>query len=379
MEKENILSGIKSEYIDHFFKISKTSYRLYYLLIALFSIIVISLPILHFDITISATGSFKPNLNRTEVSSTATGIVDSIYVYDGEAVIKGDTILKLHSEVDNIKQSVDDLEKYQNFITDITALIKKMNSDIEVPLYFKTQQMKEFYHIFIYKKKLLDLEIQQLINKMDNVHSLVNDDLMMQADFNKLDVRLRNLQTNLSILESTQKNELYNKLLFYESKIEDTKSVIVNSERLIKNNVIKATTSGTIQNLTHKYSGSMLIQNEFVAIISPEAKIIAECYISPRDIGGVKLNQPVKINIDGIFYKDINPINGHVSSIDNDITRTNTQSFYRITCNIDSSTIDKKLRLRKGQTCRVNIVTANKSLWQILSGEMHGLFQSNNL
>jgi membrane fusion protein, peptide pheromone/bacteriocin exporter len=73
---------------------------------------------------------------------------------------------------------------------------------------------------------------------------------------------------------------------------------------------IKAPVSGNIQQVIGKYEGSYIQSGESLGIISPDASIPAECYVSPQDIGLLKPDMPVRFQIDAFNYNEWGLVNG---------------------------------------------------------------------
>lgn len=60
--------------------------------------------------------------------------------------------------------------------------------------------------------------------------------------------------------------------------------------------------SGRLVNFSGVQKGNFIVQGQPIGEISPEENMVAECMVSPKDIGFIKKNQKVKFQIDAYNY-----------------------------------------------------------------------------
>lgn len=66
---------------------------IYWVVLAVVTIALVSLPFIYVDISVSGNGVIRPEGEKTEVKSPVTEIVDKVFVREGQSVHKGDIIL----------------------------------------------------------------------------------------------------------------------------------------------------------------------------------------------------------------------------------------------------------------------------------------------
>lgn len=133
---------------------------------------------------------------------------------------------------------------------------------------------------------------------------------------------------------------------------------------------VRTPIGGIVVGLDTKYPGGVIQSGETFCIISPEAQLIAECYISTQDVGLLRLNQLAKFQIDAFDQYIFGIMTGKIASIDNDFTSIKDQPVFKIKCVLDSAHLYMKNgfkgKLKKGLTLKARFIVARRTAWQLL-------------
>lgn len=133
---------------------------------------------------------------------------------------------------------------------------------------------------------------------------------------------------------------------------------------------IKAPISGVLQSFNKYYKGSLIQAGEALAVISPQAELIAECYVNTRDVGLLKQNQPTLFQVDAFDYNYFGILTGKIIFIDTDYTVIDNKPVFKVRCLLDSKQLHLKNgftgELKKGMTLQARFVVTRRSLWQLL-------------
>jgi HlyD family secretion protein len=81
---------------------------------------------------------------------------------------------------------------------------------------------------------------------------------------------------------------------------------------------IKAPVGGTVQQTIGKYEGSLVQAGETLLVISPDSNLLAECYVSPKDIGLLRVGMPVNFQVDAFNYNEWGLLPGEITDIANE-------------------------------------------------------------
>jgi len=133
---------------------------------------------------------------------------------------------------------------------------------------------------------------------------------------------------------------------------------------------VKAPISGIVQGLSSKYPGVWLQPNELLCNISPNDQLIGECYVASKDIGFLKIGQPVQYQIEAFDYNYFGFVKGQILAIDNDYTLISNAPVFKVKCGFEKKTLSLKNgylgQLKKGLKFQARFNVANRSLWQLL-------------
>jgi membrane fusion protein, peptide pheromone/bacteriocin exporter len=151
------------------------------------------------------------------------------------------------------------------------------------------------------------------------------------------------------------------------SELEAQRNQIIEEKELY---TIKAPVSGTVQQLAGKYVGSYLQAGESLGIISPDSNLLVECYVRPNDIGFLKKDMTVKMQIDAFNYNDWGLAKGQIIDVANDFVMMNDQPVFRVKCLLATKELHLKSgyigKIKKGMTIRARFVVTERTLYQLL-------------
>lgn len=246
--------------------------------------------------SVYASGIIKSS-GQYQVFSTVSGLIQDIYVQDGDTVYKDSPILKLSAPTAELNQQSASLERQYN----------------------KEKVMGE---------SLKDLEIQIALAKS----KMENDSLLLerQKDMWKNSVGTLN---DLEQRELNHKNSIttYNSLLL---KYKDLKKQLeYNLDRSLKNleitrsvaneYLIKSKINGRVYDL-FKEPGELVTPQTLIAIIGDAHSFYAELQVDENDITSIKLGQEVLITMDSykgsVFKATVSKIDPLMSEISRSFT-----------------------------------------------------------
>ena len=109
---------------------------------------------------------------------------------------------------------------------------------------------------------------------------------------------------------------------------------------------------------------------------------MAECYVSPADIGLLKDNHSVKFQIDAFDHNRWGTATGHIVRINQDISNINDLPMFKVMCSINETDLflNKTINgsLQKGMTLRALFFIDNRSLFQLLFDELEDWYDQSS-
>jgi len=366
------LSSITDNIIIYNSEIKRLQISIYWLLLLSLIAFGASLPFIKMQISIKTQGIIRPMNEKTELKSSVSSIIDTIYFKEGDTVHEGDTIIQLHKENITIKKTMNDFEMGQRnmLIADLQILTRHKEftkgaiSQIRSPLYLQQSSR------FIFQLSELFAELKKVTKELYIDSVLSAERVIAPKEMFDKQIEHEKLISNIKATREQQIAAWQQELLKYQLE----KSQLENANQLLNedNNFysIKAPVGGVLQNFNKYYKGSLVQPGEALAIISPEAELIAECYINTRDVGLLKINQSTLFQVDAFDYNYFGILTGRIISIDHDYSVIDNKPAFKVCCALDSTQLNLKNgftgQIKKGMTLRARFVVATRSLWQLL-------------
>jgi len=200
---------------------------------------------------------------------------------------------------------------------------------------------------------------------------LHNQEIIPEAEFEK------SLYTFKSDEEDLQQILTYRKSLWQADMMQRKDQEIIMEAELrecleaLNNRIICAPVSGTIIKSADIQSGMLVVANQMIAEISPSGDLVAMCYVNPKDVGLININQKVKIQVDALNYNEWGLLDASISYISDDLIIENESSaYFSVKCKPASSFMHLKngvkAELKKGMSFSARIVIARRSLFNLL-------------
>lgn len=76
---------------------------IYWIVLAAVTAVMIALPFIYVDISVQGSGVVRPVTEKTEIKSSITELIDSVYVREGDQVNKGDVLLRFRTNNSDYK------------------------------------------------------------------------------------------------------------------------------------------------------------------------------------------------------------------------------------------------------------------------------------
>ncbi len=332
----------------------------------------ILLPILKVTVSVQSNGIIRPVIEKNEIKSLTSGIVESIFIKENQKIKKNKTLLVIDDSV--LKRKLQLIEYQQDeqekFLHDLTLLTSDLsNLSVKVShlktihyrneyLYFKNQVSENRYN---YDKANI---------KLKRCRALSRDKLLRLSELEEQELEVSKLRFQYEMLFENQSSQWHKELLDCRLKIKELKTEHKRTERERKYAAIKAPVSGTIEQFSGISVGGFIQAGQLLAVISPDSGILAEVYISPRDIGLIHVGTRVNIQVDAFNYHQWGLITATVVTICDDYFTLNGHPHFRIKCKLDRNFLQLKNGykgfLKKGMTIRARFLITKRSLFQLL-------------
>ena len=353
----------------HSFRNRISSNIIYNILIISIIISCIVLPFVYLDIYTSAQGIIKSDIETNQISSYYSGKIKEIFIKENQTILKGDTLLIVDNAVvmSRLKLLSNQLAEVKSFVQDLNYLSneKKATKDS-----LKSILYQKRYIQYSKKTHLLQTRFLKFKNDFIRQEKLLNKDVISKVEFEKSQFNLNSSLSELNYYKTSQYNQWQSELTQQSNKLQELESILLQYKKERNNHFIVAPISGTIQNLIGLEVGNFITKGSPLAEISPNTKLIAECFLKPADIGLLKPKTHVKIQVDAFNYNQWGTAKGKIIYISNDILVVNNNRMFKVICSIDQKRLQLKNgfqgELKKGMTITVRFFIAKRSLYNLL-------------
>ena len=344
-------------------------------------IAIIFLSLIKVDVYTSSRGLIKPAKERISLTLISSGKVLRSNIKINKYVTKGDTLLVLDNQ--NIESKLAlinfNIQETLGYIHDAQYLIRakkirvdSLQSEIYKKEYFQYFQKLQELQTRHKKAKNNYLRNQQLFSK-GVIAAVAFEDFKFDYD---LAIRFlaehRNNQYNSWQTDLTGN---LNKIKELENKYQ-----LLNESKDLY--ILTAPIKGTLVNVIGIEEGSLVSAGVPLAEISPDSKLIVECYISPADIGLLNTENQVKFQIEAFNYNQWGLATGKILEIGNDIEFMNETPVFKIRCTIDQSYLSLKNNykgyLNKGMTLNAIFKITERTLFELLFDKMDNWLNPTN-
>jgi HlyD family secretion protein len=135
---------------------------------------------------------------------------------------------------------------------------------------------------------------------------------------------------------------------------------------------LRAPVTGTVQGIVGLSTGAFVSAGQEIGAISPDDRLLVETLVSSRDIGLLRIGQPVRMQIDAFPYTQWGLLDGRVSAIAADASNPSAGAPPVFKVTIDPARPRLMLangavgELGKGMTVSARFLTTRRSLLQVL-------------
>jgi len=364
------------EHISH----KKVSILGFVVILLIFGGIIGWMSIAKVDLTIKAPGEIIVNSYKKTIANPKGGIIDTIYVKEGDYVKKGDKLIKIksdqlisqlqaaksnylhllaekeriiaelshkkpifssiipnelkenelmiyHNRISNLNQTIESLKlQIQEQQTNISSLksVLQTKKDLLTSYEKELAEKEKLYDKgFLDKSKILELK-RQVIQLKGDIQNILSQIAQKKAI-------IQELKNKIKLTKSNYKKELLTALKDINTKLPNIKAKINVLKDEINNNVIKAPSEGIVTEMQVHSSGELIKPNTPILYIVPKTtKYLIEAKVSPNDIDKVKIGEKADVNFPSYVDPAAKPIEAKVTYVSADVIKTPKEQYYKI-------------------------------------------------
>lgn len=355
----------------HLARHAPTGHALYLTVLALSIAAAAAMPIVEVPVVVHANGIIRPVIERQDARAAENGIVQALYVRDGDRVHAGDTLLALDGHAVAMRLATSDsiTETRRQEVADLAVLLTA--EDTLVPLEtldapHRRQQARE------YRTILAELHARAAAEQRDadRLRALLARGFVsreqVEAQSRAQRAAEAAVREHVERMRSTWSE-------VHAATVEDLRRLAAERVELtaaLARHAVTASVEGTVEMATSLARGSVVQQGERIATISPNADLIGEAFVTARDIALVRRGTGVRLMIDALNYREWGVVEATVIEVADDASRAGEQPVFRVRCRLARNDLrlrgGRRVALGKGMTFRARFMIAERSLLQLL-------------
>ncbi len=145
--------------------------------------------------------------------------------------------------------------------------------------------------------------------------------------------------------------------------LEETDEALAKQQDRFNRLIVRAPVTGTVQTLTVKSIGEVVVPGDtFARIVPQDVPLIAEIQVRPDDIGNVKIGDRTELRITAFDSSIYGKIHGKVESISpSSFQRENGDFYFKAAVSLDEAELPGHARVSPGMVVSAEIVIGAKS------------------
>ena len=353
---------------------------IYQLFIVLLGFIIIGLILINIPISASSRGIIRSQAENTKIVSVVGGRVITNHLQRNNQQIKqGDTLLVVTSEQLDTQKSLQSNQSsdYSAQLQDLNKLTRGQYGGLQTGQYQR--------ELSAMQEKIAQVQTKLSLAKkdLDRAHLLYGQGVIPKAEYDKYYYDYQGFLTQVSSIREQQLAQWQAQKREVERQIRSLGAEVQRINQEQKNYIVTAPISGRLVNFSGIQKGNFIVQGQPVGEISPEENMVAECMVSPKDIGFIKKSQKVKFQIDAYNYNQWGLLEGKVMDIDQNITvnQQTGDAYFKVRCVMDKNYLQLKNgykgQVGKGMTLTARFYLLDRTLWQLLFDRVDDWFNPN--
>lgn len=335
------------------------------------------LPVVRVGVSVQADGIIRPATEKHEVVAGVAGYVDRVRGVEFARVKAGDELFSLVAEPIDARRSLieSQLMEIEEALADLVALTGGDGGVPGVAGPPRTSRYQAEHRLFAREMTELEVRRSQAGRELERASGLVALGMAPRAEAEERAHAVQRLEEERLTLAERYHGGWQaqaERLRAERRQLLERLSLLAADSA---HHVIRAPVDGTIEEMASVSAGSFVQGGQRLAVISPATEMVAEVYLTPRDIGLLDPGAPVRLLIDAFPYADWGHLSGRVIDVPDDFLVMNDRVVFRTVVALDATELALpngfRREVRKGMTLRARFMVAERSLWQLLRDDIN--------
>jgi len=372
------------------------------------------LPLIKVDVSVRASGLVRPATERTELRPAVSGQIAEVFVRENDRVHAGQPLLVFRSRdlEERLARNRAQQAERSALIEDLVLLTanehegtqtrgkpaadnadtadKKgqdgISSSVPSALSagnFETAALRADYAQFRAQLDSYRLAETKARNELARYTTLAAKGIATQQELDNARYEAERLQAESKLLGEQA-------LARWQARLRDERTTLADlvseEQRLVEEQThytLRAPTDGVLVGFMGWSPGGFVGAGQTLGAVSPDDTLVVETYVSPKDIGLVRVGQTARLQIDAYPYTQWGTLDGTVATISGDFLTANSSAnifkvVVRPAANFLNLSNGTRGELKKGLTLSARFLVARRSIWQLLYEDMSNWLNPND-
>ncbi|MBD2497914.1 HlyD family efflux transporter periplasmic adaptor subunit [Nostoc sp. FACHB-280] len=217
------------------------------------------------------------------------------------------------------------------------------------------------------EQQRLQLAISQNQKKFINTAAVSQEDLLAKITDN--DKKIADIDSQLTKVIVENQKQIYE----INSRIGEIDSKLTQAQQTLKYQKITSPVDGTVFELKAKSTGFVVQSSEPILKLVPNSNLVANVYITNRDIGFVREGQQVDVRIDSFPFQEYGDVKGELIEIGSDaLPPDQVYNFWRFSAKVRLNGQNllinqRQIPLQSGMSINANIKLRKRTVMSIFT------------
>lgn len=336
-----------------------------------------ALPLVRVGVSVQSAGIVRPQTEKHEVITGASGFAADLRVRENQPVRRGDVVLVLRAAPvdERLALVAGRVEEVRGNAADLELLTRSAGEAAIAPGRFTTARYRQEYLQLQQEVREIAMREQKALSDLERTRALQQRGLAAVTEVEDRQFHLAQARADRALVVERGQSGWQAGLT---AARRDLKELLSQQEQLREERTLYTVTApvdGTVEEVAALSPGSFVQQGQKLAVISPTSDLTAEVYVTPRDIGLLRPGTPARLQIDAFNYNDWGFVTGRVHEISDDFVLMDQQPMFRVRVALDQRELRLQNgfrgRLKKGMTLRARFMVTERTLFQLLRDDVN--------
>lgn len=328
------------------------------------------------DVYVRAPGIIRPKSEKHEVFVGVSGFVESVHLVEASAVEEAEVLVTIRARPTEARLETldDDFRRAESAVADLQELMSTDDGWEGVGAALRTTQYGQEAHELSARLAEVDVRVANELREFELAELQLEKRIIPPVEVANRRFELDHVRAERSLILEGTRGRWAQELARLEEEVRALRAEREQLAHAKALHVVRSPTRGSLDEVVALSPGSFVLSGTRIAVISPDADLVAEVLVPPRDVGQVRPGSPVVLRIDAFNPHEWGVLTGEVITISGDILQTPSGPIFRVRTSLNRTflTLSSGHRgnVRKGLTLEARFLVARRTLFQLLRDKM---------